>query len=80
MHKFKLTSAVVGPREYDTESKAAEPISGAVVPWFQMVNDIGKGLAQLPTSRPDKGMVKLLGVVPKSMFSFEPGPFSSVYR
>ncbi|KAF8593865.1 UDP-Glycosyltransferase/glycogen phosphorylase [Ceratobasidium sp. AG-I] len=53
------------PREYDTESKAAEPISGVVVPWFQMFNDVGKGLAQLPTSRPDKGMVKLLGAIPK---------------
>ena len=57
----------VGPREYDTESKAAEPISGIVVPWFRMFNEFGKGLAQLPTSRPDKGMVSLLEVIPKGL-------------
>ena len=58
-----------GPREYETESKATEPISGVIVPWFQMINDFGKGLAQLPTSRPDKGIVKLLGVIPKGMIN-----------
>ena len=57
----------VGPREYQTELKATDPITGAVVPQFQIINEVSRGLAKLVSARPDKGVVKILGALPKGM-------------
>ena len=58
----------VGPREYDTEIQAGDPLTGSLGPLFHMPVDVGRSLAKLSTGRPDKAAVKLLGVVPKCEF------------
>ncbi|KAF8606091.1 glycosyltransferase family 1 protein [Ceratobasidium sp. AG-I] len=55
------------PREYDTELKASDPISGAVIPQFQIFSDVGRGIVKMASTRPDKGVAKILGALPKSM-------------
>ncbi|KAG8700962.1 hypothetical protein FRC09_005646, partial [Ceratobasidium sp. 395] len=48
-------------REYDTHMAATDVVTGAISPFIKTINDIGRGLAKLPTTRPDKGMVQILG-------------------
>ena len=62
-----LTYGSIGPREYDTELKASDPISGAVLPQFQIFSEVGRGIMKMASTRPDKGVAKILGALPKSM-------------
>ncbi|KAG8791204.1 hypothetical protein FRC12_009874 [Ceratobasidium sp. 428] len=48
------------PREYDTHVAASDPLTGTVAPAMKIMNDFGRGVAKLPTSRPDKGVLKIL--------------------
>jgi hypothetical protein len=49
-----------GSREYDTHAEATNPLTGTVAPAIKILNDFGRGMAKLPTSRPDKGVKKIL--------------------
>lgn len=59
--------AFTGPREYDTELKASDPISGAVLPQLQIFSEIGRGIVKMASARPDKGVAKILGALPRSV-------------
>ncbi|QRW11269.1 glycosyltransferase family 1 protein [Ceratobasidium sp. AG-Ba] len=48
------------PREYNTHVAASDPLTGTVGPAIKIMNDFGRGVAKLPTSRPDKGVAKIL--------------------
>ncbi|KAG9122243.1 hypothetical protein FRC07_001470 [Ceratobasidium sp. 392] len=48
-------------REYDTHMTATDVVTGAISPSIKTINDIGRGLAKLPTTRPDKGMAQIVG-------------------
>ncbi|KAG9118567.1 hypothetical protein FRC07_006864, partial [Ceratobasidium sp. 392] len=52
--------SILGPREYNTHMPTSDPIIGVLSPSFKVLSEIGRGLAKLPTSRPDKGVQKLL--------------------
>ncbi|KAG9120114.1 hypothetical protein FRC07_004535 [Ceratobasidium sp. 392] len=47
-------------REYDTHVASSDPLTGTVGPAVKIMNDLGRGMAKLPTSRPDKGVLKIL--------------------
>ncbi|KAG9092871.1 hypothetical protein FS749_015386 [Ceratobasidium sp. UAMH 11750] len=47
-------------REYDTHIAASDPLTGTIGPAIKIANDFGRGVAKLPTSRPDKGVLKIL--------------------
>ncbi|KAG8738658.1 hypothetical protein FRC10_006626 [Ceratobasidium sp. 414] len=47
-------------REYDTHVAASDPLTGTIGPAIKIANDFGRGVAKLPTSRPDKGVLKIL--------------------
>ncbi|QRV82432.1 glycosyltransferase family 1 protein [Ceratobasidium sp. AG-Ba] len=48
------------PREHDTYESASDPVTGVISPSLRLVGDLGRGLAKLPTFRPDKGVKKIL--------------------
>ncbi|KAG8703934.1 hypothetical protein FRC09_003869 [Ceratobasidium sp. 395] len=48
-------------REYDTHMAATDVVTGAISPFIKTINDIGRGLAKLPTTQPDKGVMQILG-------------------
>ncbi|KAG9082424.1 hypothetical protein FS749_006850 [Ceratobasidium sp. UAMH 11750] len=50
------------PRAYETHVAASDPVTGALAPSLKAMSDIGRGLAKLPTLRPDKGVTKFLEV------------------
>lgn len=54
MNKLKLYRS----RECDTHVEAIDPITGTAAPAIKIMNDFGRGVAQLPT-RPDKGLLKM---------------------
>ncbi|QRW24293.1 glycosyltransferase family 1 protein [Rhizoctonia solani] len=46
-------------REYDTHIGPIDPVSGTILPGIKILNDFGRGVAQLP-SEPGKGATKML--------------------
>ena len=60
-HKY---TSYLGPREYLTRAEATDPVTGAIVPALGMVGDFGIGVRQLFSTRPDKGVVRLVRFVP----------------
>ncbi|KAG8739387.1 hypothetical protein FRC10_005679 [Ceratobasidium sp. 414] len=48
-------------REYDTHLAATDPVTGALSPSMKTLSDVSRGLAKLPTARPDKGVVQIIG-------------------
>lgn len=55
------------PREYFTGVQATDPISGTLGPAVGIVGDLGSGVGQLFSTRPEKGVVKLVRAVPDSV-------------
>ncbi|KAG8715301.1 hypothetical protein FRC08_010741 [Ceratobasidium sp. 394] len=52
------------PREYSTQTSFNDPVSGTVAPLLGIVGDLGVGVGHLLTTRPEKGVVKLVRAVP----------------
>ncbi|KAJ1305709.1 hypothetical protein OPQ81_010444 [Rhizoctonia solani] len=47
------------PREYETQIRPIDPVSGTFVPGLRILHDFGRGVAKLP-SQPGKGATKML--------------------
>jgi hypothetical protein len=56
-----MYSISLGSREYDTHLAASDPVTGVLSPSIKALNDLGRGLAKLPTSRSGKGAKQILG-------------------
>ncbi|QRV72093.1 glycosyltransferase family 1 protein [Ceratobasidium sp. AG-Ba] len=48
-------------REYHTHMAATDFVTGAIAPSLKTINDITRGIAKLPSRRPDKGMAQVVG-------------------
>ncbi|QRV87000.1 glycosyltransferase family 1 protein [Ceratobasidium sp. AG-Ba] len=48
-------------REYHTHMTATDPVTGAIAPSLKTINDITRGIAKIPSRRPDKGMAQMVG-------------------
>ncbi|CAE6526287.1 unnamed protein product [Rhizoctonia solani] len=56
MNKLKLHR----PREYNTHALPTDPISGTALPIFRVINNFAHGMVKIGSSRPDKGVVKMV--------------------
>ncbi|KAG9091235.1 hypothetical protein FS749_016684 [Ceratobasidium sp. UAMH 11750] len=52
------------PTRYSTQTSFNDPVSGTVAPLLGIVGDLGAGVGHLLTTRPEKGVVKLVRAVP----------------
>ncbi|CAE6390452.1 unnamed protein product [Rhizoctonia solani] len=56
INKLKLHRS----REYRTHASATDPISGTALPILRVINDVAHGVVKIGSSRPDKGVVKMV--------------------
>ncbi|QRW24983.1 glycosyltransferase family 1 protein [Rhizoctonia solani] len=56
MNKLKLYRS----REYKTHASATDPISGTALPLLRVVNGFVHGVVKIGSSRPDKGVAKMV--------------------